>query len=365
MKAPINTQLHWLCAYFTMFPLDFPLKILHSKAHRHEWVLDPFSGRGTTNYAARLSGLPSVGIDSSPVAHALTSAKLANASPSSIFKCAQAILESSRAQDIPEGEFWSYAFDSQVLESICSIRESLLQDCQSDVRRALRGVMLGALHGPIGKTTQSYLSNQSLRSYAPKPNYSVRFWKRNGLESPPEIDVLSVIRKRAERYYTGQLRSKGCAIKGDSRTIPIVEHLGHNRVKWIITSPPYYGMRTYIPDQWLRNWFVGGSACVEYSNEGQMEHNSPEDFAEQLCQVWQNIAAASMDNAQMVIRFGGVSERSADPVSILKQSFTETPWRLKTIRSAGSAASGRRQAVSFAISNRSPQPEFDAWVGLG
>ena len=365
MEISLNKQLDGLCAYFTMFPLEFPLKILRDKAQPGDWVLDPFSGRGTTNYAARLNGLPSIGIDNSPIAHALTSAKLANASPGSIFKCAQAILQSSQAQDIPRGEFWSYAFDSQVLESICCIRESLLQDCQSDARRALRGVMLGALHGPIGKTTQSYLSNQSLRSYAPKPNYSVRFWKRNGLEPPPAIDVLSVIRKRAERYYTGQLRSKGYAIKGDSRTISIVEHLKKNRLKWIITSPPYYGMRTYIPDQWLRNWFVGGSACVEYSNEGQLEHSSPDDFAEQLCQVWQNIAAVSIDNAQMVIRFGGVSKRSADPISILKQSFTETPWRLKTIRSAGSAASGRRQAVSFAISNRTPQPEFDAWVGLG
>ena len=347
-----------------MFPLDFPLKVLSRQAKDIGWVIDPFSGRGTTNYAARLQGIPTIGIDSSPIAYTLTSAKLANASPSLIVECAKEILSSSQASDIPENEFWSLAFNPDVLDSICCIRESLLHDCHSDVRRALRGIMLGALHGPIGKKTQSYLSNQCLRSYAPKPNYSVRFWKRHNLESPPKIDVLSVIRKRAERYYAGQTLSIGYAIQHDSRTVPIAEHLGTHKARWIITSPPYYGMRTYIPDQWLRNWFVGGPACVDYSNEGQLEHSSPRNFAEQLQKVWRNMASVSTDDTQLVVRFGGVSDRSADPVSILKESLGDSPWRLNTLRSAGSANSGRRQAMSFSIPKRAPLPEYDAWARL-
>jgi hypothetical protein len=39
-------------------------------------VFDPFCGRGTTNFAARLANLYSVGIDTSPVAQAITAAKL-------------------------------------------------------------------------------------------------------------------------------------------------------------------------------------------------------------------------------------------------------------------------------------------------
>ena len=73
-----SSALNGVCPYFTMFPLVFPLRILERYASRGEWVLDPFSGRGTTNYAARLLGLPSVGIDSSPVASALTQAKMAS-----------------------------------------------------------------------------------------------------------------------------------------------------------------------------------------------------------------------------------------------------------------------------------------------
>jgi hypothetical protein len=45
-------------------------------------VVDPFCGRGTTNLAARVRGLPTVAVDSSPVATAATSAKLSRGSVS-------------------------------------------------------------------------------------------------------------------------------------------------------------------------------------------------------------------------------------------------------------------------------------------
>jgi hypothetical protein len=60
--------LNALCPYYTMYPLDFPLRVLANRIRPQEWVLDPFCGRGTTNFAARLVGLSSVGIDSSPIA---------------------------------------------------------------------------------------------------------------------------------------------------------------------------------------------------------------------------------------------------------------------------------------------------------
>ncbi|MBN1368265.1 MAG: hypothetical protein JW967_10115 [Dehalococcoidales bacterium] len=358
-----QSTLNGICPYFTMFPLEFPLRILKQYASKSEWVMDPFSGRGTTTYAARLLGLPSIGVDSSPVAVALTEAKLANVTPSVIISCANRILRETSSSDIPSGEFWSLGYHPLVLDSLCRMRRELIRNCQSDARKALRAVILGALHGPMAKTKPAYFSNQCTRTYAPKPRYAVRFWQEHHM-NPPFVDVLHVIRTRAERYYSDQPRARGFVIEGDSRDIRVFQRLEQIRVKWIVTSPPYYGMRTYIPDQWLRNWFLGGPSDVDYSNNNQLDHGSPESFARQLHSVWENTASISSPDARMVIRFGGIADRNIDPVYILKQSFKDSSWILRTIKPAGSADCGRRQAIHFAIRQAAAQNEHDAWAVL-
>lgn len=72
-----QAALNAICPYFTMFPLEFPRRILARHARTGQRVLDPFCGRGTTNFAARLAGLETLGVDSNPVAVAITAAKLA------------------------------------------------------------------------------------------------------------------------------------------------------------------------------------------------------------------------------------------------------------------------------------------------
>ncbi|MBF6614895.1 MAG: DNA modification methylase, partial [Chloroflexi bacterium] len=140
-----------------MFPLSFPYGVLQQHAEPGQWVLDPFCGRGTTNYASRLLGLPSIGIDSSPVAAAVAEAKLANATPDEIIEDARAILDSHiEPKDVPDGEFWEWAFHKDVLTTLCRYREALIEDCVSDSRKALRTILLGALHGPQPKSQPSY-----------------------------------------------------------------------------------------------------------------------------------------------------------------------------------------------------------------
>jgi hypothetical protein len=359
-----STRLNAICPYFTMFRLDFPLNVLRRRASPGDWVLDPFSGRGTTNYAARLLGLSSVGIDSNPVAAALTEAKLANVTPDEIVSVASEIIHATgNEMDIPSGEFWRWAFHSDVLVTLCKLRRSLLDDCRSPARKALRAIVLGALHGPLAKYEHSYFSNQCTRTYAPKPAYAVRFWQARDLR-PPFVDVSAIIRRRAERYYQKQPHATGLAILGDSRTASTYALVPKGQVSWIVTSPPFYGMRTYIPDQWLRNWFVGGSSLVDYSNACQLRHTSPEDFAEQLRTVWGNVASVSSAGATLVIRFGGISDRSVDSLQILKASLRESPWTLDTVKAAGSADFGKRQAGHFMRTRTAARPEHDAWARL-
>ncbi|HVH72468.1 MAG TPA: DNA methyltransferase, partial [Candidatus Dormibacteraeota bacterium] len=91
LHMPLS-NLNTVCPYFTMFPLEFPMRVLSKHHHERGWVFDPFCGRGTTNFAARLLGLPTVGIDSSPVASAIAEAKLLTASPRAVVKVAKQIL---------------------------------------------------------------------------------------------------------------------------------------------------------------------------------------------------------------------------------------------------------------------------------
>src|SRR5438105_2928531 len=116
MNGRMNTQLNAVCPYFTMYPLDFPLRVLPREANPRSWVFDPFCGRGTTNFAARLRGLPSIGFDSSPVAAAIASAKLANTTFERVVRCAESILsDAPDPMDVPDAPFWKWAFSTTTL----------------------------------------------------------------------------------------------------------------------------------------------------------------------------------------------------------------------------------------------------------
>jgi DNA methylase len=360
----IDTSLNGICAYFTMFPLAFPYSVLLRRASKEDCVMDPFCGRGTTNFASRILGLPSIGIDSSPVAAAVTEAKLVNATPQQILDSAQEIMEEiSAPRELPTGEFWGWAFHKDVLPVLCRLREGLIRSRQSDSRKALLGILMGALHGPLTKGSPSYFSNQCPRTYAPKPAYSVRYWKARGL-LPPRVNVLEVIGTRANRYYKSSLpRPNAIVVRGDSRDENTYSVLGLKQaVRWIITSPPYYGMRTYTQDQWLRSWFLGGEQTVQYSMPGEIRHGSPETFVHDLNQVWRNMGKIAGDGARLVVRFGGINHRKAKPREIIKESLKDSGWKIETAVWAGSASTGRRQALHFSPCVGDAQDEIDTWA---
>src|SRR5712692_4149935 len=123
LTAPL-LRLNGLAPYYTMFPLSFPFGALaNSKAG--EWVLDPFCGRGTTILAARLRGLPSIGVDSNPVAGAIAAAKLPEVRACEIIALARGILADVRPGPVPatpQGEFWELAYAPSTLRDICRIR---------------------------------------------------------------------------------------------------------------------------------------------------------------------------------------------------------------------------------------------------
>lgn len=363
LTAP-SLRLNGLCPYYTMFPLSFPFEAL-ANSNPGEWVLDPFCGRGTTILAARLRGLPSVGVDSNPIAAAIAAAKLPHVRPHEIIALARAILTDVRRGPVPEtpmGAFWELCYAPSTLRDICRIRNYLLRRCSTRVEVALRGLMLGILHGPQTQKTPTYLSNQMPRTYSTKPVSAVNYWKKHKLK-PPTVDVLTAISRRAQFSFKElPPTTRGRLITGDSRTCNF-DSLGP-RFSWVVTSPPYYGMRTYFPDHWLRNWFVGGPTDVDYNADEQLSHHSEAEFIADLAGVWREIARACIPGAKLICRFGALPSCRKDPRSLIARSLAEAAsgWRISTIRDAGTSRRGRRQCDQFGAGNNAPIEEIDVYA---
>jgi hypothetical protein len=350
-----------ICPYYTMFPLEYPLRLIRRHKADASIVLDPFCGRGTTLYAARKLGLTAYGCDSSPIAAAIAQAKLASATIEEVVELGRTLVEKT-PKAIPDTPFFKRAFAKNALKQICSLREGLLdEERPTHASAILRAAALGCLHGPLlkGDGIPSYFSNQMPRTFASKPDYSLRFWKKKDL-FPPSVDVMDVIEKKLLRISDldseagGRLSNVKCA---DSRLRSSFRNVG--KASLTITSPPYYGMRTYIQDQWLRMWFVGGETEIDYETCDQLSHSSHSAFVTDLAKVWKNVHKHSIRGAHLYVRFGRLPSAKSDAKELMLNSLEEAAgWRLVSVRNASTADAGKRQANQM-VRDSEPLEEFD------
>lgn len=346
--------LNAICPYFTMFPLEYPLRVLQKHKRDLPVVMDPFCGRGTTLYAARTLGLEARGIDSSPVAVAVAQAKLSRACAEDALSLAKKYLAENDAGDVPQSEFFEWAYHPDTLRQVCAIRAGLLREQSlSDSVVLLRASMLGCLHGPQSKRPENsaYFSNQMPRTFSSKPGYSVEYWKARGLV-PRRVDVLAVLSRKLSRLNPPQsvLGSSVADVRlGDSRRAADLP-AAFRDFSVVVTSPPYYGMKTYVEDQWLRSWFLGGPAEPAYGEAVQLCHNGQDAFARSLGQVWKNMARTRADQLDMYVRFGIIPSLRVDAKALMRASLEDSGvrWKEVSVRSAKTAEAGKRQATHMA-----------------
>ena len=352
--------LNAICPYFTMFPLEYPVRIIRKHKRESPIVVDPFCGRGTTLFAARRAALPSYGLDTSPIAVAVARAKLASASAEAILELARDFLR-IEPENVPDQPFFRWAYSPRTLREICSLREGLLRlRDETDETALLRAAALGCLHGPRPKVPSNagYFSNQMPRTFSTKPDYSVRFWKQRGMK-PAEVPVLDVLRRKLQRIPDLDKPAKGgisrvqCA---DARQARPYQDLEGRLV--VITSPPYYGMRTYIQDQWLRSWFLGGPGDINYAADSQVRHSSHREFAQDLGNVWTNLRERA-NKIDLYVRFGTINSVKSDARELFKASLeVSSGWRLVSTRRARTACNGKRQADQMNPGSGAPE-EYD------
>lgn len=295
-----------------MFPEQFVEANVRRYSHKGDWVFDPFSGRGTTILQALLMGRNAAGMDINPVAYCISSAKAnlpklsntlhrINALETMYAKADQARLETER-QSLPE--FFGRAYHHETLDQILFLRSRLnwregMVDC------FIAALVLGSLHGEMDKS-DAYFSNQMPRTISLKPAYSLSYWRKHQLW-PKKRDVLTMLKQKAalrlegnENIPSGRMRLQ------DARRAGATFRSLNNRVKLVVTSPPYLDVTNFEEDQWLRLWFLGNDPEPTYRTISiDDRHRQATSYWSFLTEAWNGLASLMARRSVIVCRIGG------------------------------------------------------------
>ncbi len=295
------------------------------------------------------------------VAVAIAAAKLVRGTPDTVVQRARRLIAAHReSATLPRGRFWEMAFHPRTMTDLAALRAGLLVSRHDATAVLLRALALGVLHGPLTKGEPSYFSNQMPRTYATKPAPAVKYWERTQTRAPA-VEVLDLLERRAKYVLSEQPNvAGGRVLCGDVRRV--LRTSAQTGFTHIITSPPYLGMRSYLPDQWLRSWFLGGSPAPQYRLPGAVATADPRRFATELGAVWRTVARTSVTGARLIVRLGSLPSSDHDPLRMLEASMSHAScgWERVGARSVPVLPKRSRQAEQFGLDLGSPLTEVDA-----
>ena len=286
-----------------MFPEEFVRRNLQSLRPTGV-IFDPFAGRGTTPFEAVLNGYCAAGTDTNPVAVCISNAKLNPPTMSEVLNRLHELEGLSKTFDdgCKASEFFRWCYSGSTLKGLRFLRKKLKWR-NNQVDGFIAALVLWSLHGESHRGP-NYFSNRMPRTISTKPQYSIRWWKRNNCR-PPERDVFEILRRMATfRLRDPAPTGRGRVAEKDARLAHAAfpELLG--RVSTIITSPPYLDVTNYHEDQWLRLWFLGGPESPSASGFDD-RHTSDDLYWRFLEDSWSGIAPLLAPVATIVIRIGG------------------------------------------------------------
>lgn len=341
-------RFHSICPYFAMFPETFVEECLAASPHRGI-VFDPFCGRGTAVFQALLQGRGAAGCDVNPVAVCISGAKC---DPPAQSQAAARIDELRRSAHEPNdgawhggiAEFFDLCFHRDTLLQVRYLRSVLnWQDRKDD--RFIAALCLGALHGESHRSP-NYFSNRMPRTISTKPDYSVRWWRREGYQ-PPRRDVFDILEAMLEyRFRTRPPGGVGAVVQADARQAASAFPLLAGRVTDVITSPPYLDTTNYREDQWLRLWFLGSDAVAKYGRQDD-RHYDEKRYWRFLHGAFDGLRPLLADGARIVIRIGGRRLGKADLRSGLAWSLGRALRRNVRLIDDATSEISNTQANSF------------------
>lgn len=291
-----------------MFPETFVEHWVEKLTRPGDLILDPFCGRGTTPFQALLMSRRAIACDINPAAYCITRAKT-NAPAASSLRRRITQLERNydkrgvmdEARRLPE--FYSGAYHSETLRQLVYLRRQLKWR-QSDTDCMVAALVLGALHGEA-RPASPYLSNQMPRTISTKPEYSVRYWKRHGLEAPYR-DAFGLLRDRVSyRYASDRPDGVATVMCADMRDLPRSPTMDGEGARAVITSPPYLNVTNFEEDQWLRLWFLGGPPYPTRKRVSKDDrHYGLDRYWQLIADMWRALSFVVARRGHVVLRIG-------------------------------------------------------------
>ncbi|NOQ23054.1 MAG: site-specific DNA-methyltransferase [Candidatus Aegiribacteria sp.] len=293
--------------YYAMFPLDFAFEVVEQYSNIGDFIIDPFAGRSSSIYAGGVLGRHSLGIEINPVGWLYGTVKLQPAGKSEVI-CRLFEIYSKRNYYKKAVErmplFYRMCYCDEVLKFLLASRKHL--DWENDcVDATLMSILLVYLHGKLGEG----MSNKMMMTKAMGINYSINWWKKHNLTTPPEINPIDFIMKKLDWRY-----KKGIPAVFDSHVIlgdstieldKIIQDAQEADIRFslLFTSPPYFSVTNYYSDQWLRLWLLGGSEIPKSRKEKyKTRFSSKKDYYILLNNVFGKCASLVDKNSTIYVR---------------------------------------------------------------
>jgi site-specific DNA-methyltransferase (adenine-specific) len=311
--------LHATCTYLGSLPPTIAHDLVARWSRPGDVVLDPFCGRGSVPLQACLERRVGIGVDRNPLAAVLTGAAIDPPSTRELhdrlahLRIDWSLQRSTWAAEADAMGAGSPAalFHRATLAQLLFVRSVL--DRRDPTDRALLAALAGILHGRRASAITDAMPNV----FSMAPGYATRWLAARGTP-PPERDVLALLTRRVGHLRReGLPTTRGIAIEGDAReagrsTGEELRAAGlPDRIRLVVTSPPYLGLVRYGMANWLRLWLLG-------EDPGRVDATldaprSMEASAALLREVLDDLRPMLTDDAIVVLVLGTVTSHRGRP----------------------------------------------------
>jgi DNA modification methylase len=213
-------------------------------------VLDPFGGCGTIPFEAALKGRPTVSNDLSPLAHAITSAKVtpprAGACEYLLAELEETIRARAKSADLDamEPEILDF-FHRRTARELVVARE-FLASVSDNFHVNEEALFVVACLAHILHGNRPYALSRRSHNIIPIPPKGPKEYK----------PLVAALRAKYERVLKARLPASfrvGKSHRGDASTLPLAD----GSVDVVITSPPFLGSTHFLRQNRVRNWLLG------------------------------------------------------------------------------------------------------------